>query len=99
MADNFLPKSVPLGDRNWQGGTNFGCQNWSGRTDFGSKSGPGDHFWQVFFAKIGPAGLILGGDRFWRDRTTPCKLSILVAADDGGGDDTGKNDDGTWCYC
>ena len=24
-------------------------------------------------------------------------LSILAAADDGGGD--GKNDDGTWCYC
>ena len=32
-------------------------------------------------------------------RATPCKLSILAAADDDGGDDTSKNDNGTWCYC
>ena len=24
-----------MGDRNWQGGTSFGCQNWSGGTVFG----------------------------------------------------------------
>ena len=29
-----------------------------------AKSGPGDHFWQVFFAKIGPAGPIFGGTDF-----------------------------------
>ena len=28
-------------------------------TNFGRKSGPGDHFWQAFFAKIGPVGPIL----------------------------------------
>ena len=52
------------GDRFWQRETTFGSQKWSDRTDFGSKSGPGDQFWQVFSAKIGPAGPILGGTDF-----------------------------------
>ena len=36
-----------MGDRNWQGGTSFGCQNWSGGTVFGG--GPflvADRFWR-----------------------------------------------------
>ena len=36
------------------------------------------------------------GKWFTRDHT---KLPILAAADDGVGDDTSENDDGTWCYC
>ena len=29
----------------------------------------------------------------------PIKLSILAVADDGGGEDTSANDNGTLCYC
>ena len=36
------------------------------------------------------------GKWFTKENT---KLSILAAVDDGGGDDTSENDDGTWCYC
>ena len=36
------------------------------------------------------------GKWFTKDRT---KFSISADADDGGGDDTSENDDGTWCYC
>jgi len=45
--------AILVGDRFWQGGTNFGCQNWSG--------GP---VLVGFSAKIGPAGPILGGTDF-----------------------------------
>ena len=51
LADKLLPKSVPHGDKFWQG-----------RTSFGSKSGPGG---PVFLqCQISPAGLILGGIDF-----------------------------------
>ena len=42
----------------------------------------------------GMSGLL--GKWFRKDHT---KLSILAAADDGGGDDTSENGDGTCCYC
>jgi len=56
--------AILVGDRFWQGGTNFGCQNWSGRTDFGSKNWSGEPVLAGFSAKIGPAGPILGGTDF-----------------------------------
>ena len=53
-----------MGDRFWQEGTIFGSQNRSGWTKFGSKSGPGGQVLAAFFAKISPAGPILGGTDF-----------------------------------
>jgi len=51
--------AILVGDRFWQGGTNFGCQNLSGWTDFGSKNWSGGPVLAGFSAKIDPAGLIL----------------------------------------